>query len=799
MPFTEENTKETISDNSSFPDPKPLCKLGLQLSHPKRRMFPIKKTMRKKKLPAKPIVMYSCKICSFQTTNILKHHAHKHQHQHHEVKEQNVNIFKCHNCSYSCKIKGGLQRHIKRVHTKERPFTCPVCIYRAIDKSSIAQHVLKKHQENFGNDVNMYINCMRAGNQPIDSENDGCSFNDSRNDINNPSDEKLKLNDELNGCNKSLPLSKNQEDIFENQAAETQNVIDKMENRENSSDIEIDMANVGREDIEPVIKRTEQKNEFNPEKNMFKNDTGHSENFHTPRIKAKLNCIKNESCSGTRTTNPKVTDEQVTFKCSKYYTTEYREMRNRKLTCQYCNKLCGSQRELFAHKNEHKGSGVHCPICHSFIVDAIERMAHIENHFNENMPFKCATCLSTFLLESEVVYHQQREHRKTINVIMECMYCPFSSRSLERFTRHMTRTHILAANIALHNPFNVDRIKTLVAEMKLHPNKDLKDIKYGKYRRDDAKLETSGNESNFIFVKGEMQEEGNESHFNYQTKLVNGKDSDNENVFDYSLLGMSGEIDESIESFQKYLENDGQLHGLGTSEENIDVDGDTVNVENDRNCSDDNDLHLSQYDDNSGNESSQQCDNNNQISSPIHDSHISWMSRNSNPLVLTNDISTNCHASTQVKQTILKSLMKETISKNAEIVCRGTSGSGTDYCNIAVTDSGSSNYSNHDEVSSYLKNSTSDSESINRHHAVSSVLPMFPHPTTDALATLSLNHSCISSIASEVKNSSISAMDVHKIASRQSCAQNRRRKMFKAKRRVTQAICASPDSTSGTK
>lgn len=53
-------------------------------------------------------------------------------------------FFQCRYCTYKCRIIGNLKRHIKHIHTKERPFCCSICSYRCVTRYTLKRH-LRKH------------------------------------------------------------------------------------------------------------------------------------------------------------------------------------------------------------------------------------------------------------------------------------------------------------------------------------------------------------------------------------------------------------------------------------------------------------------------------------------------------------------------------------------------------------------------------------------------------------------------------------------------------------------------------
>ena len=52
---------------------------------------------------------------------------------------------KCHQCSYSAKIKTYLDKHIMAKHTGERPHKCHLCSYSAVQRQLLNRHIMVKH------------------------------------------------------------------------------------------------------------------------------------------------------------------------------------------------------------------------------------------------------------------------------------------------------------------------------------------------------------------------------------------------------------------------------------------------------------------------------------------------------------------------------------------------------------------------------------------------------------------------------------------------------------------------------
>uniref|UniRef100_A0A6A7G1Q7 Zinc finger protein 28-like n=1 Tax=Hirondellea gigas TaxID=1518452 RepID=A0A6A7G1Q7_9CRUS len=539
------------------------------------------KTDAEKKRPARTMTKYTCSHCDFETTNLCKHYAHKHQHR---DLVKNLNVFKCHNCEYSSKIKGGLQRHIKRVHTKERPFTCPVCNFRTIDKPSMAKHIIKLHKEDIGDDLDIYVECMKGGS----------AHNSSKDKEGTDEENKAEDEGEISTCDESIECHSEAALQDDGQPDSEKPSHSNMGKSTHYEDYDIE--------INDGIKVEAVENENNVVKyaNSLNKNSIVENNFLDSKI---VKDVKTD-LSVRRRPRPSAKYKSI------YCTPEYREMRSRKLTCEYCQKCCGSRRELLAHTNEHKEANVHCPICLHFIVNPFERAQHLENHLQNN-PIVCATCLSTFKTESEVVLHQQSEHRKSINVIMECMFCPFSSRSQDRFSRHMTRCHMLASEIPKHNPFDVSKMRQLLVhaghqtttmqqqhhlndsyalegtnhdhfDYNNRGNVNKKNSWLGKQMLEDNNNNDEEGEESTTMKTGRhnkatindsgVKMNGKEEHELQSNEMENNEqlsmDARNDSSFmDYSLLDLSAELDESIENFEALLERTEQFHGFNSSHE----------------------------------------------------------------------------------------------------------------------------------------------------------------------------------------------------------------------------------------
>ena len=55
--------------------------------------------------------------------------------------------FSCLKCNYTCKTKGNLDQHIKHVHMDDKPFICPECNYRCKARHNLAVHMSHVHSD----------------------------------------------------------------------------------------------------------------------------------------------------------------------------------------------------------------------------------------------------------------------------------------------------------------------------------------------------------------------------------------------------------------------------------------------------------------------------------------------------------------------------------------------------------------------------------------------------------------------------------------------------------------------------
>ncbi|KAF2362406.1 Zinc finger C2H2-type [Trinorchestia longiramus] len=511
------STSEVVTQSLEEVVSPSACKEKLVSAKLQKTSVKKSKSLNEKKKSAKSSVKYLCPHCDHETTNIVKHFSHKRQHR----DLTNSSFFKCHLCNYESKIKGGLQRHVKRVHTKERPFTCPVCDFRSVDKPSMAKHVMSKHKQDFQIDLSMYIDGTKSTNltdEELCNPLTDCNKGDS-----------AKLTRSISVENKDFP--------------ETDGNLSP-----NSMGVDV---------------KEEGKVTFRNAKNLstltddIKAQASKKNVFERSRVqKGKLADVIKRDGIGRK--SRKKTSSYTNL----YSTPEYREMRARKLTCELCRKQCSSQRSLLSHFNEHKDENVFCPVCHMFIVDSEVRQAHIENHLNTTNRYTCATCLNTFAEASEVIAHQQRDHRKSINVIMECMFCSFSSRSQERFSRHMTRCHMFGSDGPKHNAFDVSKMKKLLIEFE--------DYKRNKIKTN-IKTEFSDEPEDAYKPSSLVEEAEEQEQQAEETSFCGGPLDDEislgdmEEELESSFFDISAHMNDSRENFQELLNESKRLGEIESS------------------------------------------------------------------------------------------------------------------------------------------------------------------------------------------------------------------------------------------
>ncbi|KAI5719370.1 hypothetical protein M8J76_009247 [Diaphorina citri] len=58
----------------------------------------------------------------------------------------------CYACAYFTSISGNIKRHV-RIHLGEKPYTCSVCNYKAVEKKSVLNHMIRHHK----NIVNKFV------------------------------------------------------------------------------------------------------------------------------------------------------------------------------------------------------------------------------------------------------------------------------------------------------------------------------------------------------------------------------------------------------------------------------------------------------------------------------------------------------------------------------------------------------------------------------------------------------------------------------------------------------------------
>eukprot|EP00092_Neocalanus_flemingeri_P021925 GFUD01023782.1.p1 GENE.GFUD01023782.1~~GFUD01023782.1.p1 ORF type:complete len:537 (-),score=100.71 GFUD01023782.1:2-1612(-) len=169
--YLEENGQATVSDlvcQSKDDDEAVLeVKTGLgpdcdNLNYTVNEEVKMKAVFTKKLSKVKESKSYMCNYCSF--TAPQKFHLTRHMMSHSDAKayrcyicekgfqslvslKNHVNIhlgIKPHKCSFcaSCYTTDGqLSRHVKYIHTHEKPYKCPMCVYRSVELSKVRRHM----------------------------------------------------------------------------------------------------------------------------------------------------------------------------------------------------------------------------------------------------------------------------------------------------------------------------------------------------------------------------------------------------------------------------------------------------------------------------------------------------------------------------------------------------------------------------------------------------------------------------------------------------------------------------------
>ena len=91
---------------------------------------------------------HACEVedCPFKTTSpqLLKQHFNRiHIHQ------KPIKKYGCKLCNYKASLKVSLERHVRHIHTKEKPFSCDQCDYKAAVKHNVDKHIKVVHEKPF--------------------------------------------------------------------------------------------------------------------------------------------------------------------------------------------------------------------------------------------------------------------------------------------------------------------------------------------------------------------------------------------------------------------------------------------------------------------------------------------------------------------------------------------------------------------------------------------------------------------------------------------------------------------------
>ena len=110
-----------------------------------------------------------------------------------------------------------------------------------------------------------------------------------------------------------------------------------------------------------------------------------------------------------------------------------------------------------------------CPFCKKFIGDKTKMAEHIDEVHEEDKPFKCPNCDSSFLLKSAFHAHLQQVHFTTGKKPYQCQQCSISFRGLSVLKSHVLSAHegivykcLLCDNMILKTKHNlIKHIKTV--------------------------------------------------------------------------------------------------------------------------------------------------------------------------------------------------------------------------------------------------------------------------------------------------------------------------------------------------
>ena len=59
-------------------------------------------------------------------------------------------VFNCGECSFATNYKNSVNKHVKRIHQKNKDHKCELCEYKAFSEKEIAKHIKSRHFDTIG-------------------------------------------------------------------------------------------------------------------------------------------------------------------------------------------------------------------------------------------------------------------------------------------------------------------------------------------------------------------------------------------------------------------------------------------------------------------------------------------------------------------------------------------------------------------------------------------------------------------------------------------------------------------------